>query len=379
MRILVVSHRAYPVTGGLEKHVYAFAHEISVEKEDIVLQNLAFTNEASTEIEINSKFSIKKVHAPFLFKGGYPIPMPWDFIAFWRAIGDFKPELIHTHSRYMISTFIAQVYAITHGIKFVHTEHVSGPIEFKSLIFKFIGWLIDRIIVQVLLPRASKITAVSHSAIEYLKKSFGVNAELIPNFIDEEELESYTHIKNEFDYLNTDPRQKIMFMYRLVESKGFEHFLELIYDTSEDEYLFIMGGGGPGEDLARKYMYKHPNKLRYLGNLPHDKAMRLMQRVDVVVNFSRQEGLPGTLMEAMYYDKKVLASNIKPNIEALEGYDPVVFVELNRENIYKGLKKMDELMPDNTSGSELLKKKKYTKKTASMLYLELYKKLLAQK
>lgn len=83
----------------------------------------------------------------------------------------------------------------------------------------------------------------------------------------------------------------------------------------EPDIQLIIAGGVIDQDYAatiRSMLCATPF-ARWLGEVPREKMGSLYNRADLVLNCSRSESMPNTLMEAMSLGRPVLASNISGN------------------------------------------------------------------
>ncbi|HEX2831132.1 MAG TPA: selenoneine biosynthesis selenosugar synthase SenB [Burkholderiales bacterium] len=89
-------------------------------------------------------------------------------------------------------------------------------------------------------------------------------------------------------------------------------------DTQSRAYVTHIGGAlDPGsDDEARAWMAREP-RYRWLGELPHWRAMRMLARARAMVISSRMEGGANVVSEALTIGVPVIASDISGNIGML--------------------------------------------------------------
>lgn len=373
MKILVATHRAYPTLGGLEKHVYKVAQKTS-KKEDVEILNLAFSQN-NYKKNVNEKFTIKGVGSLFILNGAYPFPLLSSF-KYLQEIKKFGPDLIHTHGRYFISTLLAAIYAKWHKIPLIHTEHIEGELYFKNRFQRRVVNKAVDFLSQWLFRLSSRITAVSGATQSFLKTRYQKSSILVPNFIDTDEIDAaLKHPLSEYlldslskEYLN------VLFPYRLVESKGYKYVIELA--KIMPEVNFIIAGEGEGRKVVEKITRELKN-LKYCGGIEHTATMGLMNKVDIVLNFSKQEGLSTTLMEAVYLRKKILSTDIDSNKEVLKGYPGVKLINIDKiglEGISQELRKLISERLTKAGNIDIP-----TLSESSEMYYDIYKQILLKK
>jgi len=318
---LILTHRAYPSTGGIEFTVHHTLDYLAQNDLNLEILNLAFTDTKSTTERVGTTNQIVRIHSFSLFGGYYPLPFPWEWWRLWRKVNQFKPDLINTHNRYVDTTWFGQLYAWFNCIPLVHTEHASAGNRFASWYLTALAAVLDSTLVWLLLRTVTRMVAVSESAKSFLTNRFGIKqVTVIKDFISPLAIEKAIHTPLPWPELARDARLKVVFAYRLVESKGYQFFLDLVKNNTNEQLLFIMAGDGPGKGAVEALVAQNRPDFRYLGKLSHEENLHLLKLADVVCNFSELEGLSTTIMEAMYFNKYVVASDIEPNREVLQNY-----------------------------------------------------------
>jgi glycosyltransferase involved in cell wall biosynthesis len=366
MKVLIATHRAYPTLGGLENHVYKAAQVIGKRKNVKVL-NLAFTNSQSYRQRVSDRFNIEAIQSAFILAGAYPFPF-FAAVRFWFEIGEFKPDVIHTHGRYFPSTLIAALYAKIHKVKLVHTEHIEGEVYFSS---GFMHGLINDLVnfaSKWLLAIADTVTAVSQSTKSFILRKYNVEAVLTPNFIDTRSMNRIlkTKLPTKYERLLSKKKPNVLFPYRLVRSKGYSLLLQMA--EAAKGFNFIVAGAGEGERAVKNSKY-----IEYAGQVSHDDLIRLMNRCDIVINLSSQEGLSTTLMEAVHLGKLVLASDIDSNLEILKEYNRASMMDLNSTipELVEKIERLVFLKEKEAAGGKVFD----VSETADMYY-DIYRKVL---
>lgn len=331
-KILVITHRSYPVIGGIESHVYKYCKFISSHKfpqnVDLDITNLSYSSESDKVTVVNKNFRLITYKTNFIISKSYPILSPIALFKTLKYILKYKPDVIHTHNRYMISTWVGIIIAKIMRIKVIHTEHASNWNCFSNKGLTLLSKFLDLTLIRFLLMSCNKITAVSLASKNFLnnKLSLKKDIEIISNFIDTDEIDKILTSETKID-ISQDARN-VLFAGRLVETKGYKDFIKFIKELNVETNLrFIVVGDGPGEkeivDIS-----KNPNII-YLGALSYKDMILTMNQCSIILNLSSLEGYSTTLLEAMYLKKKIVSTNIDANKEVLRGYPLRYFVDVH--------------------------------------------------
>ena len=106
------------------------------------------------------------------------------------------------------------------------------------------------------------------------------------------------------------------------EYKGYIYAIEAIKLLPENyKYLMI------GDDLEDYFQqlqkkisdYGIDERVLYLGKLNHDYAMAILQKAQIYLSPSKTEGLSNSILEALMYRKKIVASDVGGTSDLLEG------------------------------------------------------------
>jgi len=359
-KILVVTNRSFQQVGGIEKHVFDVSRALTEKSNRLNIRQICFANKTTENIAVNDNYHAHHIKTWFLFDHQYPVLSISAFIQLYWEIKTFKPDVIHTHNRYMLSSISAQLLAVFFKIPLIHTEHASGINVFSNKLLQFLSNTLDNTIVAWLLKKCQVITAVSESSSQFLENRFGLqNIVVTKNFINTREIDTIVHNLTAQKQRKTN--MSCIFVGRLVDSKGYKSLLHLLEINSKllKRFTFTIVGGGNGRKLVKKAANKLLN-LRYLGELPRKKTIQQLFNADIYINMSTLEGLSTTIMEAMYLNKTILATPISPNIELLSTYsNGFLFNEIavSRSNFVSALICAKTTSARETSASRAERKK----------------------
>jgi glycosyltransferase involved in cell wall biosynthesis len=369
MRILIATHRAYPTLGGLEKHVFDYGKRIASENKDISFLNIAFESNNSEYIQHEERFAVQTIKSFFILSGSMPLPL-FSAIKYYKAISQFNPDIIHTHGRYFPTTIISYLYARFNNKPLINTEHIEGEVQFPNkVVQKIINPFVD-LFARMLYRYATYTTAVSQPAVDFLSRKYKREVELVPNYITPLGLDLHKKSDTEYNLKGVINHDKInmYFPYRLVKSKGYEKALK--FAKQNDWLNLIIAGSGAGVGEIQKEAEKFQN-IHYLGKLNFSDNISVLQQIDILLNLSSQEGLSTTILEALYFNKAIIATKI-PSSEYLKDYSKAMYYnnEISKETVNKILS--TEINDDE--GYKLIQSIKATLNQTSASYLTIYRK-----
>ncbi len=122
---------------------------------------------------------------------------------------------------------------------------------------------------------------------------------------------------------NKDKKNKIIATIAAVnvKFKGQKYVIKAINKLKKQgincEY-WLIGGGNKSylEKVVKKY--KLEDNVKFLGPLPHDEIFNMLEKIDIYIQPSKQEGLPRSLLEAMSMGCLCIGTNAGGIPELLE-------------------------------------------------------------
>lgn len=236
-----------------------------------------------------------------------------------------------------------------------------------------LGWLLRRTI-----RLYNQVWVLDSKSEKFLKENIGnkVQVNIAPNFIDSPK------------ECNISPKEykKVAFLGNLIPSKGLYETVEAIASMNNDTTLFIAGPGA--DDVINKIKDISGEKLgkniHLLGCLPNDKAVELINSVDIISlpSYYIWEAFPISILEAMSRGKIVISTNraaIPDMLTAIDGGKCGILVE---EKSADSVKEAIIWCQSNTDAADKLCQKAYEKvyscystKMVFEKYTDLYKQL----
>ena len=297
MRILFTDiYNAKFKMGGVEKVLFELARSV---KEDYQEEVACAVNSGDLSEQLKAAgIPATEIYWPKL-------RTPETLRQFSKLISSFRPQVIHSHHRYL--TFLLDHF-FKNEAKIIHTEHLCYS-NWKS--FYRYGHL---------------VTAVHESIRQNLICSYHVPSECvvtIPNAVrlPEPNPEKLQRLKE--GYSETLNRVRILFIGRLEEQKGHRYLIEAVGQLSrrhrEKIRIFLAGEGSLGKSLKEKVQREGlESSFIFLGH--STDIAELLAFCDLLVLPSLWEGMPLVILEAYSVGKPAVASDtpgskelIKPN------------------------------------------------------------------
>ncbi|MBL4669472.1 MAG: glycosyltransferase [Flavobacteriales bacterium] len=209
-----------------------------------------------------------------------------------------RDAVFHFHGGFIPQFILIANLLVKQGFKYVFTPHGSYntiAMERSNWKKKMYIWLFEKNLVK----KAKSIHFIGKSEIDGAKKLFQLNNyQLIPNGQNLEELILSENSKKE----NVDPifgfcgRLDIKTKGLDILLKGFAEYLTIKGGKGE---LWLIGDGsekGELEELAQNLNIIH--QVKFLGSIYGKQKIKMMIQFDYFMLTSRNEGLPGVVLEA---------------------------------------------------------------------------------
>ena len=222
-------------------------------------------------------------------------------------------DVIHTQTRFFITSFLGLIFAKLKKTPLVNTEHGARHSLVPNKIVDLISRAYDHSIGTLLVKSARRNIGVSEAACEFLKHLGAANAQVIYNGID-------TSI---FKREDTNYRQKlgissdavvITFVGRLIYAKGVQDLIyafSKIKDTTTNVKLLIVGDGPHRANLENLAQQTDcAGSILFLGQRNQDEVVNALSGTDIFVNPSYSEGLGISVMEAASIGLPIIATDV---------------------------------------------------------------------
>jgi len=308
MKILQLVPYFFPYNGGQERYVY----------------NL-------------SKYLIKMGHEVHIITSNYPKSKRYDIIdgiSVERYTCLFRPlrnpitpgllgirkkikkyDIVHTHNEHSFAAMVAAYFRKKTNIPLILTCH--GQLRFGNNLADQFERVYSRMIGKKILNSADSIVTLSDSDADYVS-SFNIDRDkicVLPNAIDTKALSTRD---NDGDNIVENYKLKettILFVGPVIQRKGVQYLLKSILNLSREEHrevTFLIVGDGDYLEKAKSFVAKYKLKrfVRFTGRVSQEELLHYYKAADIFVLPSLSEGLPTTILEAMYFDLPVVATDI---------------------------------------------------------------------
>ena len=219
------------------------------------------------------------------------------FIEIKKIIKEIQPDVIHLHSSK--AGFLGRIAVISSKIKVLYNPHgFSFLMQNCSAVKRTFYWIIEKI------GTLKKATIVACSQGEYREAlKLTSNVICINNGINPNELDKLNIAEN------INKKIKICTSGRIGFQKNPKLFNEIAKEFPEYKFTWI-GDGELREELSS------PN-INITGWKKRDEVLQLVNENDIFILTSLWEGLPISLLEAMYLKKICIVSNCVGNSDVI--------------------------------------------------------------
>lgn len=225
--------------------------------------------------------------------------------------------VVHLHG-----VFLPQLYQISRllvkfNIPYIFTPH--GGYNLKALEkSKFIKLIYINLFEKKIVNRAKAIHIIGKSENQGLKKHFNPKkVDLVPNGQNSLGYESKKEFQNKILHLG--------YMGRIdIEGKGLNLLIEAValLKNKIDLKLSIIGDGGEIVNLQKMISkYNLEDQITLEGALYSDAKYRLLRKLDALCLISRNEGLPGVVLEAAAVGTPSIISKETNLVNYIETYE----------------------------------------------------------
>ena len=106
----------------------------------------------------------------------FPFPMIW-LPSFWRGlrqINKWNPDIIHTHTRFFLSSFLGGLFARWCHIPWIHIEHGSGFVVSGNKVVEYMSRWYDQTLGRWTLSHADWVVTVSKACEVFVRDTFHI-------------------------------------------------------------------------------------------------------------------------------------------------------------------------------------------------------------
>lgn len=241
----------------------------------------------------------------------FPFPKFW-LPSFWiwlRQARKWSPNIIHTHTRFFLSSFLWGIFAKFSKIPWIHIEHGSGFVVSGSKIIERVSRWYDHTLGQWTLSHSDEVVAVSEACEHFVRDTFSIKK--IRTI--------YRGITaTSTDVMPSSTEIHIWFIGRLVDLKWVDMLIQAFAQVQENYKwdiplkLQIIGDGPERKKLEKlSESLTLSGSIEFLGLIPFERVRKeFLPSFHIFVNPSFQEWLPTTVIEALIAGCQVIATDV---------------------------------------------------------------------
>ena len=314
MKILQVTQRFLPATGGSPFHVYKISKELIKLGHDVtVLTTTSMHNKDIRGFSTSRPFTLRST-SPVLSKfeliEGINVYRFTPIFQFWMHMSNptmfiflLKHDVVHGHVYMGAESNMAVKVCRLKNIPFIFTAHdllspQRGAINFMKTLY-------DKTEGRYVLNTAKTLIALTMEN-EKQYESLGVlddKIKIIPNGVDYEKFDNLTMSKNLLKRIGT-PQKVVLFVARLVKYKGAQHIIkaipEIINDYRDTKFIFIGEDQGYKKELVQlAKRLDVSDKCVFSGKVYEKDLLKYYSIADVFILPSIGEGFGLVALEAI--------------------------------------------------------------------------------
>ena len=207
-----------------------------------------------------------------------------------------------------------------------YEPYLFSTITKKNIIKKVLYFLNSLILYKL----SNKIITTSFNLKKYISRNFFIDKKKIkinPNYID-------TKL---FRPIKIKKSNKILMNGRLSKEKNYTFLFELL---KKEKFKIDIIGDGPEKKNLKKMINKNKLHVKFLGKFPNNKLAKIYNRYNFFLMFSKVEGNPKTLLEAMACEMLVIGSNVEGVKNIIKNNINGFIVNLEKKSLISRLNKV---------------------------------------
>lgn len=315
-KVLIISYSFLPNVSGVADVVHEYGKQMLETHFAESVTVVAHRGNDLLASETIDGVAVRRFRAPALLGGRIPFPGKEFFDLLNTIISTDKPDQIHVHTRFSMTTLFGVLVAKRYRIPVIEFEHLSSFVSGESWFVNTASWLWDQTISRLTFALADRVVCVSQSTRKFVCMQLG--SDLRKTFVVENGC-NIAPLRESFDdrFENTIDKPVIFFAARFVPLKNPLLTLETmrLLDRRGVDFTVLMAGSGKLDSEIKDFVYKNQldSKIKLLGRLSHYQIQEYLQCSHIFMNISQLEGLPGGVMEAVLSNNLCLVSNVGGN------------------------------------------------------------------
>lgn len=314
MRIAMIGHKRYGSReGGVEVVVTELARRMAALGHEVICYDRSGSDVMTGEmVEAHERVidGVRVVPVKTIDKKGLAA-LSSSYFATKRAIKD-RPDVIHYHAE---GPCVPLPLAKRAGIRTVATIH---GLDWQRAKWGRLASAYIKMGEKAAVTKADGIIVLSETNRVYFEETYGRDAVLIPNGVDEKVAKAADAIKQRW---GLDKDSFLLYLGRLVPEKRPELLIEAFRGLDTDKRLVIAGGGSDTSDFERSLhaAAEGDSRILFTGFVAGEPLEELYSNAYAYVLPSDVEGMPMSLLEAMAYGCCCVTSDVPECADVLAG------------------------------------------------------------
>lgn len=312
MKILQITPYFLPHIGGIERYVYNLSknlvkmgHEV-----EIITSNVP----QNKETEQLDGITIRRCHC---LCEPLRTPIVPDLLKLGDTLDQF--DIINIHNAYSFGAVCAAYFSRTCATPIVLTHH--GQHRFGEPVKDLCVQLYRNSAERLILRSVDHVVVLSQSDALYAS-SLGADPNkisIIPNAINVDDFSPYISLDpTEFlEKHNLEGKKIILYVGAVIARKGIEYLIKSVPSVTagihlEEEVVLVIVGAGDYLSSAKTLVkeLKLEKSVIFLGRVSFTELLQAYRSADLFVLPSLSEGLPTSILEAMYFGLPVVSTDI---------------------------------------------------------------------
>jgi len=309
-------------------------------------------------------------------------PITPTFLTLGKKIKKF--DVVHTHNEHSFAAMVAAYLRRKTDVPLILTCH--GQLRFGNFFVDAFERTYSKSIGRMIFEISDHIVTLSASDKQYVS-SLGIDSKkisIITNAIEPSELEKFYSgdLESFRRKCNLDEKRVVLFVGPVIKRKGVEYLIRAIPIVLRNitEISFVFTGGGDFLDDAKLLSRKLgiSGNVIFTGLIGMRELIKFYRISDLFVLPSFSEGMPTSILEAMYFGLPVVTTDI-PGVRDHFSDVALLVPPKNENRLAEAIVRLldDEKLRKKLSeaGKELVKHK-YTWDVVAKKYEQIYKSTL---
>lgn len=229
----------------------------------------------------------------------------------WEKLDDLNPDLLQIHEMGMFMSFYSMMWTRSHKKKYVL---IQGAYELtRKPIFKQLEWIFNKLLGVHILKNAAGIGCKTMAAQIFLQKYINRQCMITPVGLDVSRFEYTEHFLCDFrEKVGIDKNKKVLLYIGVNEKRRHVDMLINTIRLLPNEYVLVLVGDGPNkkQQMERTKLETELGRIIWLNKRPQKELPAIYEAADLFLLATDYEIYGMVVMESMYYNIPVLATNI---------------------------------------------------------------------